>query len=404
MWLECCLKIIGDNLGYDYGNTESMNDFAQNVVHVSEIARLACESLVKMKASSDKYKIVSPILTKIGEGYRRSGNNAGAMFWYKMALTTGEKAHGKNTPSVASTYHNMAMAYNSQGNYAKALEWYKKALVIKEPLLGSSHHDVIAIYNGMAQVYCARGEYHTALELYGKLMLSHEASVGLQHETTAHTYQGIADVHMCQSDYSNALIWYRKALTIFEKIHKDEHPDLATVYSSIATAYKKKRDDYQYSLDLYGQALKINEVLFGRGSLNVANDYRNIAEVHSYMADSYQALKNLSVASIKYNAAVESYLKALDIYEKILGIFHSEVIDIKRSIASVYKNRKDFKQAAKWYLKCIKTLRATSKDFRDKWKLITKDLEICYRAMKHDEPSKYPKPFNTWLSESKESN
>ena len=50
-----------------------------------------------------------------------------------------EKVLGKEHPSTATTYNNMAGVYYSQGNYEKALDYYEKALKIFEEKLGSEH-------------------------------------------------------------------------------------------------------------------------------------------------------------------------------------------------------------------------------------------------------------------------
>ena len=56
---------------------------------------------------------------------------------------------GKDHPSTATTYNNIAGVYSDQGEYGKALQWYQKALKISEKVLGKEHPNTIIIVNNI---------------------------------------------------------------------------------------------------------------------------------------------------------------------------------------------------------------------------------------------------------------
>ena len=76
-----------------------------------------------------------------------------ALEWYRKALAITEKVLGKEHPSTATTYNNIAGVYDNQGNYEEALEWYRKALAITEKVLGKEHPNTVSIYKNIARIY-----------------------------------------------------------------------------------------------------------------------------------------------------------------------------------------------------------------------------------------------------------
>ena len=60
---------------------------------------------------------------------------------------------GKEHPSTAATYNNMANVYYSQGDYPKSLEFYEKALKIAEKVLGKEHPKTNITFNNLAITY-----------------------------------------------------------------------------------------------------------------------------------------------------------------------------------------------------------------------------------------------------------
>lgn len=68
-----------------------------------------------------------------------------------------ERVLGKEHPSIATTYNNMAGVYANQGDFPNALKCLQKALEIQERVLGKDHPNIALIYNNMEEVYKAQG-------------------------------------------------------------------------------------------------------------------------------------------------------------------------------------------------------------------------------------------------------
>jgi len=262
-----------------------------------------------------------------------------ALEWYQKALEISEKVLGKEHPSTATTYNNIAGVYSRQGDYPKALEWYQKALEIHEKVLGKEHPSTATTYNNIAEVYYSQGDYPKALEWCHKALEIHEKVLGKEHPDTATIYNNIAGVYDSQGDYPKALEWYQKALEIREKVLSKEHPDTATTYNSIAGVYDDSQGDYPKALEWYQKALEINEKVFGKEHPSTATTYNNIAGVYSRQGD--------------YPKALEWYQKALEIREKVLGKEHPDTATTYNNIAGVYYSQGDYPKALEWCQKAL---------------------------------------------------
>ncbi len=77
------------------------------------------------------------------------GEYGKALEWFERALKISEKVLGKEHPSTATTYNNIALVYSDLGEYEKALEWFERALKISEKVFGKQHPHTIKIANNM---------------------------------------------------------------------------------------------------------------------------------------------------------------------------------------------------------------------------------------------------------------
>jgi tetratricopeptide (TPR) repeat protein len=343
--------------------------------------------------------------TGIAVVYINQGDYPQALEWLNKALAVYEKTLGKEHPDTATTYTGIAVVYYNQGDYPRALEWHQKALAIREKALGKEHPVTAIIYNNIAGVYHKQSDYLRALEWYQKALAIWEKAFGKEHPYTATIYNNIAGVYDDQGDYPRALEWYQKALAIREKVFGEEHPDTAPTYNGIAVVYYNQ-GDYQRALEWYQKALAICEKVLGKEHPHTAGIYDTIGSVYQRQLKEYRwmaagALLGLvpiiggfvtghwfigiiigivtaftgSVAFVgvrrwrifitynntagvyneqgDYPQALEWYLKALWIHERLFTKEHPHTAVIYNNIALVYTNQGDYPQALEWYHKAL---------------------------------------------------
>jgi tetratricopeptide (TPR) repeat protein len=95
----------------------------------------------------------------------------------------------------ARLYHDQGSVFDDQGDYGKALEGYRKALGIVEKVLGKDHPSTATIYNNIAGGYYKQGQYAEALEELLKAYRIRIRKLGEAHPDTQNTRRGMERVY-----------------------------------------------------------------------------------------------------------------------------------------------------------------------------------------------------------------
>ena len=101
-----------------------------------------------------------------------------------------------------------------------------------------------------------------------------------------------------------------------------EHLDTANSYNNIGSIYYELKND-QTALEYYLKALDIREKILGHGHINTANSYYNLGLTYYYLEDLIKAL--------------EYFQKAFVIYQIILGNESQQTESIKEYIKIIEK-------------------------------------------------------------------
>ncbi len=85
---------------------------------------------------------------------------------FRRAIEIGEKILGKDHPTVARNYNNLAGLLQKQGKYDQAEPLYRRAIEIGERVLGKDHPHLAIRYNNLAYLLQDQGKYDQAEPLY----------------------------------------------------------------------------------------------------------------------------------------------------------------------------------------------------------------------------------------------
>jgi len=370
-WRNYCINILNELRYFDFSTVESRNLFLVLSAHI--------ESVTSDIYENDRTEKLSNLYFFLGKGFGEFADYVKALEYYQKALSIFEKVLGKEHPSTATTYNNIAGVYYKQGDYVKVLEYYQKALSIAEKVLGNKHPSTATTYNNIGEIYRNQGDYDKAFEYYQKALFIVEKVLGKEHPNTAATYNNIAEVYDNQGDYINALEYYQKALSIREKVLGKEHSSTATTYNNMAAVYDNQ-GDYGKALEYYRKALSIIEKVLGIEHPDTATTYNNIALAYCNQAD--------------YDEALEYYGKALSIREKVLGKEHPSTATTYNNIAFVYRKQGDYGKALEWYFKSLPILVKVLGFEHPTTEIVFNNMAYAY------EKSGNPEPFEKWLEAS----
>ena len=149
-----------------------------------------------------------------------------------------------------------------------------------------------------------------------------------------------ADFLRKYSLYDEALAVSLRQVAIVEELKGADSvdADAAKSYNHIGRVYEAQ-GDYDRAMEYFLKALAIREKVLGTEHSDTAASYNNIGLVYDYKDD--------------YDRALEYHLKALAIYEKVLGTEHSATAMSYNNIGIVYAVKGDHDRALEYHLKAL---------------------------------------------------
>ena len=378
-WLSYCFTMAYDEIiTYKYGFTPSMNAFAQNILHILEIASHA-QIILHDQESQVK---IAELFHKAGDGFEYSGRYQEALKWYQKALDLREQILGPEHQDTATTYNSLAGVYSKQGYFLKALEWYEKTLAIFEKT--QNDLDTATTYNNIAGIYIFQAKNAEALKLHEKALAIFENAQ--DQKGIATTYNGMGEVCFHQGYFSRAQNYFYKALPIRMKILGPKHPDTAATYYNIGYSLSFQGQNTK-ALEWYLKALPIQEQVLGPDHPDTAITYRNISTCYSLKGNQTKGLEYLEKALAICETALPDHPytaityccvalahnhsergvngiwieKGLDLSEKLVGPDHMYTIIACYFVATFQFSSGNFYKALKLFWKCWKSYRALRK-------------------------------------------
>jgi|GEM_PF-3486694 len=180
------------NLSYEQ-EIEFLQQFLEKaqkgqVVNVGEIAR------AYDKLTGKERKSLSTIY-QLAYIYDRLGDFESALIWHGKAIEIKERTLGKEHPSTAISYSNIAGIYFDKGDYKKSEKYYRMALAIREKKLGGDHPDTATIYHALACIYEKQGKNNEALSLFIKAYSIRRHKLGIEHKVAIDSFGCIKTIY-----------------------------------------------------------------------------------------------------------------------------------------------------------------------------------------------------------------
>ena len=255
--------------------------------------------------------------TIVGLVEKAKSNLLIAKDWLLKALASAEKNFGKDHPSTARSYSNLALVLQDLGDYEGAKGLLQKALASGEKNFGKDHPSTAISYSNLALVLQALGDYEGAKGLLQKALASDEKNFGKGHPSTAGSYSNLALVLQALGDYEGAKELLEKAVASDKKNFGIDHPATAIRYSNLALVLKDL-GEYEGAKGLLQKALASDEKNFGKEHPSTARSYSNLANVYFYLKE--------------YKKAEELMQVAISIFQKVLPANHPHITGRKKDL------------------------------------------------------------------------
>ncbi|MEM6698125.1 MAG: CHAT domain-containing tetratricopeptide repeat protein, partial [Bacteroidota bacterium] len=256
---------------------------------------------------------------------------------------------------LTTAYTNLGACYQSENNYTKAIEYFERAIAIEDNELSKAIE-----YRNLGLAYEEMGNLDTAL-YYFQLALEVVIEQEVEEKIARYHIQ-MGDLFFKKNDYQQAIYHYEASIKVFD--HYPENQDLVTALCYMGSAYSRI-DDYEKALALQDQALKkalelncgntvLSEIYNAKGNIYLREDFFEEAEKHFQLSLQYDsgqdAILYFNQASVffqsgQYEAALDGYLKALEITESVrqeltttidLQSFDAQYSNIYEYLAATY--------------------------------------------------------------------
>ena len=292
LYVVCCVDMLKSVFDYEYGNSERMKTFAENVPHVLSTIDYASKQL---SIDSEELRKISDLYQIAGYGYEFSSQFRQALDCYNNALSLMKKAL-KTTkhPSVAKLYSRIAGIYERKeiivDDYKTALDWHEKAKNIKSDMLGVKHPDTADSYVCIADIYNANDKSQQALDLLSDTLDIRIKSLNDSKQKLATCHYNMAKVYIKKKDYKAGLSHSKEALKIDMELFGEDNPIVAIDRTNVAEILFEE-GEFDESLKVYLQAYKVFLTLSGEEHYNTIITKESMKKVYS-CTDNFEPFEN----------------------------------------------------------------------------------------------------------------
>ena len=256
-------------------------------------------------------------LKNIGLAYYVKGDYLNVLNFWQQSLDAYRAFNDK--VGISNLLNNIGAVYFNQGDDPKALEYYLESLRVSEET-GNQLRIATALTNIGAVYFNKKATYDKAGEYYLRALEMAEASGNL--DAIGVSSVNLGEIYLERGDHPQALRFFEKALVALKKTGGNE----SFVYTNIGKSYRMR--------GRYEEALKYQQQGFEKAKTK--DDKLEMAIALNAIGDTY-FVQNL------FNQALESYLKAKAIGEKIGS--KTLLKNTYENIANCYSALSDYRKA-----------------------------------------------------------
>jgi serine/threonine protein kinase/Flp pilus assembly protein TadD len=208
---------------------------------------------------------VAESLVNLAIALRGNGQPEQAEILYRDAVALHRRLFGNHDARLASALFNHAWALHQRGRVDEAEPLYVEAAALQRRLLGDTHPDLRDTLNSMAGVYFHRGQYAKAGEIWQEALELCQRLHGDAHTATGRAHHNLARVPLLLGDYARAESLSRKAVAINLATIGPDHPNTASTLHGHGVALWRlgRRAEAQAALR---RALSVREGTAGKDS------------------------------------------------------------------------------------------------------------------------------------------
>jgi eukaryotic-like serine/threonine-protein kinase len=281
---------------YDVGRFQDALELCEEVLHVREakLGRAHSETLKTMKELAFYYRSVG----RIHEGNRLT----------EATLQLSRVHLGRDHLFTLEAMGDLAGGYFLAGRVQEALKLNEEGLSLKQAKLGPAHRETLGTMLNLANCYIEVGRGQEALKLREETFQLCKTTLGRDHRDTLMSMHNLANSYDTAGRVRDALQLREEMLSLSKAKLGPDHPDSLRCMSAMSGSYMEVGE--------VGKAeTMLRDVLTIR-QRRVRSDPENPTE-QCCLAVTHREVGNCDAARLNYAAAVQSFAKSVEIFEKL---------------------------------------------------------------------------------------
>jgi len=231
-------------------------------------------------------------------------------------------------------------------NLSKAIEYHTKALYILKKVYGEEHNRVATCLNNLGEAYRAQGNITKAIEFFTNSLAMLEKVCDVMDKGVATCMMNLgAAYHEQREDPSKIIGLYINALSILRAIYGDKDPEHVEIANCFSIAGKICQDQGNHSLavDFYIKAIRIYEKIYPEGHPKLAACFNFIGELCRILG--------------KVPDAIMFGEMAIDMSKKFYGEQHSQVALCMINLGMTYQDHGELSESMGLYNQSLAMLK-----------------------------------------------
>lgn len=322
---------------------------------------------ISMKEKANVMHTLGITLIMIPEREEAESLLRGALFMRKEIF-------GNEHQEIAATLGALGTVLDDMGKFDEAEEVLQETVQLRESLYGNDHPSVAIGYNNLANHYREVGKLEQAENAIREAIRINRSVLGNDHLYVAQNLQLLGSILRFKGDYENAEKILEETLELYRQYHPDNHSAISVALFAYAGLHLTTG-----RLDTAEDAIRESlQMLWLQGE-----------ELDYPIAVNLQRLGTILYRKGDLARSLETYARAIRIFEVIVPATDNRLISAKRMTAMIQLDLGDFTSAESILKDIYSDLQATRSEDDTLVQQTLADLVQLYQAVGDEEKASY---------------
>ena len=269
-----------------------------------------------------RHPAVSEALRHLAYYVETAGDDIAAERLYREALEMDRGLYSPGDVHIAAAQVRLGGLLRRTGRQEAAEPLMREGLAAQRAYYGSDHPDVASTVRNLAALLRDLGEYEESAALYEEALATRRALLGEDHPDVAVTLNSYALLLLRMGEIERGIVALEQFVSAVERTYDGPHASLAAAYHNLASAFVEAGRDAEAEAS-YLRSIDVSD--------------RILPENHPDRARPLVALAELYVAEARYTDAEPLLLEAHGLLLESVGSEHRQSRGAREALVALYE-------------------------------------------------------------------